>query len=66
MATTYPQAAGYAALGNLKTISSTLQTSFSFPFFTWAQLFFTAVDQEIVGFFKVCVSDPIVLYMDPI
>ncbi|CAD5211656.1 unnamed protein product [Bursaphelenchus okinawaensis] len=23
-----------------------------FPFFTWAQLFFTAADQEIVGFFK--------------
>ncbi|CAJ0932016.1 unnamed protein product, partial [Mesorhabditis belari] len=23
-----------------------------FPFFTWAQLFFTSADQEIVGFFK--------------
>uniref|UniRef100_A0AC34PZP8 Uncharacterized protein n=1 Tax=Panagrolaimus sp. JU765 TaxID=591449 RepID=A0AC34PZP8_9BILA len=23
-----------------------------FPFFTWAQLFFTAADQEVVGFFK--------------
>ncbi|VDO13497.1 unnamed protein product, partial [Haemonchus placei] len=23
-----------------------------FPFFTWAQLFFTTADQEIVGWFK--------------
>lgn len=40
----------------LKTLPLQLLTTYpqgaGFPFFTWAQLFFTTADQEIVGFFK--------------
>jgi len=33
-------------------MATTYPQAAGFPFFTWAQLFFTAADQEVVGFFK--------------
>jgi len=47
----------YAEFGDVpKTAPLQLVTTYpqaaGFPFFTWAQLFFTCADQELVGFFK--------------
>lgn len=47
----------YIEFGNSsKTIPLQLITTYpqsgGFPYFTWAQMFFTTADQEVVGFFK--------------
>jgi hypothetical protein len=50
-------AVSYVEFGEIpKTVPLQLLTTYpqgaGFPFFTWAQLFFSCADQEIVGFFK--------------